>query len=351
MTDFSSDSGSRGATEHDEALLRDVEALPKDVEALRRNEFVTIPKEEAIAMNTTDTLLVPIGARTRFVALLGDPVEHSLSPVIHNAAFRAQELNYVYAAFRVAKQDVMQAVAGLRALSFAGANVTIPHKQAVIPALDVLSPQARDVGAVNTIIRHEEDGRAVLEGDNTDVTGFLAPLLSHADMLEGARMTILGSGGAARAVAYALLTTFRPEKLTLAVRTTEHGEQLAADLAGFDETSALDVRPIEESSERVKKSRLVVNATPVGMHPQVDRTPWPDAGDFAEEHVVYDMIYNPQETLLLREASKHGAATIGGMDMLIAQAAAAYAQWTGLEMPTDVVREAIRAHRAGAAPL
>jgi len=287
--------------------------------------------------------LVPVDAGTRLVALIGNPVEHSLSPIIHNTAFRAQQLNFAYVATRVDDAKIADALAGLRALSFVGANVTAPHKQAVIPKLDRLSVQARTIGAVNTIVRRDVDGRVELEGDNTDVPGFLAPLHDHAGQLRGASMTILGSGGAARAVAYALLTTFKPHRLTLAVRTPKHGERLAADLASFDETSALDVLPIRECRDVVRGSRLLVNTTPVGTHPQRQHTPWDEPDVIGEYHIVYDLVYNPHNTRLLQEAAGRGALTIGGLTMLIAQAAAAYIQWTGAEMPTRIVREALRA--------
>lgn len=294
-------------------------------------------------------MLVPIDARTRLVALIGDPVAHSLSPIIHNAAFRAHDLNVAYVALKVEQDDVPAAIAGVRALSFAGANVTAPHKRSVMPELDEISPQAQAIGAVNTIVRKEHHEDVVMAGDNTDVAGFLAPLLEYAERLRGRQVTILGSGGAARAVAYAVLTSFQPERLTLAVRTPESGERLAADMAGFDEASALRVLPLRDSvgcRDAVRSSSLIVNATPVGTHPNIDRTPWEYAGDFGREHVVYDLVYNPQHTRLLREASDQGAATVDGLEMLIGQAAAAYALWTGREMPTDVVREALQSESA-----
>lgn len=297
-------------------------------------------------MSMSRRTLIPLDAGTRLIALIGDPVTHSLSPAIHNVAFRAQKHNFAYVALRVDESDVEGAVLGLRALGFAGANVTSPHKEAVIPVLDELTPQARAVGAVNTIVPRKREDRVDLEGDNTDVVGFLAPLLAFADELKDAAVTILGSGGAARAVAYALLTTFHPRRLTLAVRTPAHGEQLASDLAGFDSTAALCVRPIEECRTDVNSSRLVVNATPLGTNPRSDATPWSQADDFGRDHIVYDLVYNPQRTRLLDEAQARGARTIDGLEMLIEQAAAAYVQWTGTEMPTRIVREALRARSA-----
>lgn len=282
-----------------------------------------------------------IDAATRLVGLLGDPVHHSLSPLIHNTAFAAQRLNMVYAALHVRSDRVEEAVRGLLALNFVGANVTVPHKQAVLPHLDDLSPQARAVGAVNTIVCHREEG--ILYGDNTDVSGFLAPLLDFADQLQGAAMTILGAGGAARAIAYALLTTFDPARLTIAARTPPKAEKLAADLQSHDKRGVLDVQAIGAARTSVRSSHLIVNATPVGMHPNVDGTPWPGA-DLTDEHIVYDVVYNPEETRLLREARNQGASIIGGLDMLVGQAAASYALWTRQEMPVPTVKAALRKH-------
>lgn len=297
-------------------------------------------------MTPDDKTLVPLGARTQLVTLIGNPVAHSLSPAIHNAAFQEHKLDFAYVALKVEQDDIPAAVAGLRALGFVGANVTAPHKQRVIPELDGISEQARAIGAVNTIVRRVDLDSVRMEGDNTDITGFLAPLLEYADQIRNASVTILGSGGAARAVAYAVLSTFRPERLTIVARTPKRAERLAADLARFDDTAALRVQPLREAGggarEAVRRSRLVVNATPLGTSPNTDQTPWEDAGDFGEDHIVYDLVYNPQHTRLLREASDQGAATVDGLEMLIGQAAAAYALWTGREMPTAVVREALR---------
>lgn len=292
-------------------------------------------------MANAGSTLVPITAQTRIIVLIGHPVAHSLSPAIHNTAFRHQGLDFAYVALDVAPPAVPAAIEGLRALGIAGANVTAPHKQAVIQELDWISPQAAAVGAINTIVPKDQ-GR--MEGHNTDVEGFLAPLQEHAAHLRDGEMTILGSGGAARAVAYAILTTLQPGRLTLAARSTDKAETLAADLSAFDPTGALAVRPFASADDAVRASRLIVNATPLGTHPLTDRTPWPDAGDFNPDQIVYDLVYNPRLTRLLREASDQGAVTIDGLEMLIGQAAAAYALWTGRDMPTDVVREALHAN-------
>ena len=285
-----------------------------------------------------------LNAQTRLVTLLGYPIEHSLSPLIHNAAFEHQNLNWAYVATAVAPGDVESAVEGIKALQLKGANVTLPHKQTVRPLMDELSPQAEAVGAVNTIVcrRGEDEAPVRLYGDNTDVAGFLAPLSTHQDRLEGQPMLIFGSGGAARAVAFALLSAMRPERLVLAVRSPHKAEELARDLASYDEREALEVVPLAEAEAAVQTCRLLVNATPLGMYPSVEGSPWLRARDFSEDHIVYDLVYNPERTRLLKDAAARGATVVGGLDMLVSQAAASYQQWTGKEMPTTVVKETLR---------
>lgn len=278
-------------------------------------------------------------AHTRLAVLLGDPVAHSLSPLVHNTAFRALGINAVYLAARVVEERIGDAVAGLRALGMMGANVTVPHKQAVVPYLDALTPEAEAIGAVNMITRRDD---GTLRGDNTDAAGFLQPLDTNA--LHGADAVVFGNGGAARAVVYALLTACRPASLTIAARTPGRAEALARSLAPFDEREALCVVPLAEAGDAVRRSQLVVNATSVGMHPNDGATVWPDANDFGPHQTVYDLVYAPTRTRLLRDAEKRGAETIGGLAMLIGQAAAAFEQWTGQPMPADAVHHALRSH-------
>ena len=288
-----------------------------------------------------------IDADTRLVTLIGHPVEHTHSPRIHNTAFRAQGVNALYVATPVRPEALEDAVAGLRALQFLGANVTIPHKQAVLPLLGTVTERARAVGAVNTIVGETEDdddgaasgGVPVLRGDNTDVEGFLEPLEAHprATELDGAPMTVFGAGGAARAVVYALLHRYAPSSLTLVVRRPEQADALASDLAAYDTKDALRVSTFDDAGAAVRSSRLLVNATPLGMHPEPEATPWTDPGDFGPDHVAYDLIYNPRKTRFLRDADRRGATILGGMEMLVAQAGAAYAQWTGRPFPRKAV--------------
>ncbi len=275
------------------------------------------------------------------MTLLGRPVAHSRSPRIHNAAFRAQGLNYVYVAADVAPDDLPAAVAGLRALGYAGANVTRPHKQAVRSLVDESSERAEAVGAVNAIVcRGEKDGLRLV-GDNTDVEGFLAPLAPHAEALRGGEMLVFGAGGAARAVCYALLTAHAPARLTLAARRPAQAEALAAHFAAYDARGALRVVPLAEAGPPLRRAALVVNATPLGMHPQAEGTPWPRREDFSGEQIAYDLVYNPLSTRFLKDAALREATPLGGLEMLIGQAAAAYRQWTGRAMPLAAVRRAL----------
>lgn len=286
-----------------------------------------------------------IDAATEVVTLLGDPVEHSHSPTIHNAAFRAQDVNAVYLATQVHPEALEAAVAGLRALGFIGANVTVPHKEVVRPFLDTVSDRAAAVGAVNTIVRDEQaDGPDLLRGDNTDVEGFLTPLEKEVGgALDGESMLVFGAGGASRAVVYGLLAQYSPEQVTIVARRPAQAEALASDLAEYDAKGGLRVSTFETAGPSVRASRLVVNATPLGMAPDHrQQTPWTKAEDFGPEDVVYDLVYTPEETRFLREAGAQGATTIGGLDMLVEQAAAAYQKWTGQSMPRDAVYKVLQ---------
>jgi shikimate dehydrogenase len=278
------------------------------------------------------------------IALLGDPVAHSLSPRLHGAAFAAAGIDGSYEAWRVAAGDLGEAVAMLRSEGYAGANVTIPHKETVAQHLDALTERAEAVGAVNTIIAQREDGAGGgvrLVGDNTDVAGFLAPLEearpeapTFASLLRGHEVVVFGAGGAARAVAYAALTALAPTRLTLAARTKRRAEKLARALSAFDESGALDVVSLDRAGERVEKAALLVNATPLGMHgAHEDATPWPEASDLGTGHICYDLVYAPAQTRFLKDAVACGATPIGGLPMLVGQAAAAFEQWTGADWP------------------
>lgn len=276
-------------------------------------------------------------ATTRLVTLIGHPVAHSRSPQIHNAAFAACGLDWAYVATDVDPVDIESAVLGLRALGFEGANVTVPHKESVLPLLDEVDPAARALGAVNTIVRTGDR----LVGYNTDAAGFWAPLASRAEQLAGEAAIVLGAGGAARAVIYALAARSALDRVTVAARRVEQAERLVADLRSHAGHMQLVPLPLAEAAPAVRASRLLVNATPLGMHPDEETTPWPESHDFHTEQIAYDLVYAPRRTRFLREAAAAGAETIGGLEMLIQQAAAAFELWTGRPMPLDAARTAI----------
>jgi len=280
-----------------------------------------------------------ISGKTKVCGVIGDPVEHSMSPVMHNAAFKKLGVDYLYVPFRVRKEELGKAIEGMRALNIRGLNVTIPHKVAIIPFLDELDPLVEQIGAVNTIVNNE----GVLRGYNTDATGFLQALLEKDIEPKGKNVVILGAGGASRAISFILAE--RGANLVILNRLLEldWAEELARRISEVfsKEVKALELN--EKNLARVlEKANILVNATSVGMSPDVDETPVP-ARLLKPGLVVFDIVYNPIETRLLREAEATGAQTISGLDMLVWQGALAFEQWTGLKAPVDVMkREAIK---------
>ena len=269
-----------------------------------------------------------VAASTGWVTLLGHPVGHSLSPAIHNAAFREHGLDLIYLANDVEPDGLEDALRGLWALGAVGANVTIPHKRGALEAAATASETATALGAANTLVRGEKGWHA----DNTDVAGFLAPL-QEID-LEGASVAVLGAGGAARAVVYAALHDLEAADVTVVARRRDQAEALARDLEG---AGGVAVAGFGKARRVVRDARLVINATPVGMGD--GRSPLdPDA--IHDRHVVYDLVYRPARTPLLEVADAKGAETINGLPMLLGQAAESYRLWTGRTFPLATARRA-----------
>ncbi|OIQ60227.1 shikimate dehydrogenase [Neomoorella thermoacetica] len=281
--------------------------------------------------------MIQVKASTGLVALLGHPVQHSLSPLMHNAAFAAGGQNLVYLAFDVEQGDLVAALAGLKALGFRGANVTVPHKEAVIPYLDAVDPVAARIGAVNTIVNEDR----CLKGYNTDGSGFLRSLEEAGFHPAGKRAVILGAGGAARAVAFALATA-GCGSLVLANRTPERATELAGALAGAGLPAPVVYR-LGDAGMRseVEAADLVLNTTSLGMWPRVEETPLPPDW-FRPGQWVYDLVYNPLETKFLASARRRGCRVISGLDMLLYQGAAAFTLWTGREAPVAVMARVLR---------
>jgi len=275
-----------------------------------------------------------ITGKTRICGIIGDPIEHSMSPAMHNAAFRALGLDYAYLPFRVRREELQNAVAGLRALNVVGLNVTIPHKVAVMSFLDKLDPLAERMGAVNTIVN--DDGR--LTGYNTDAPGFLQAMRSKNIEPEGKNIVILGAGGASKGISFILAGA--GASLAILNRTLSRAEELATQVSQICQRRVKAVALNEKNMARaLDGADILVNTTSVGMVPGVEQTPVPAA--LLKPHlVVFDIVYNPLETRLLREAKAAGARTIDGLDMLVGQGALAFEKWTGQKAPLAVMKQA-----------
>ena len=296
------------------------------------------------------------------VGLIGWPVAHSLSPAMHNAAFNALGLNWRYVPLPVPPGQVEVAVRGLVALGFRGANVTVPHKQAVTPALDFIAPNAQVLGAVNTlVIEQSENEPPVIGGYNTDAQGFVGALRQGGfEPEEGGSAVVVGAGGAARAVVFGLLRSGTGEIVVLN-RTPERAQTLVSDLgplprplpeggrgvSSFPRREGgwgvrLHALPLttETLVESARAADLLVNATTVGMWPHVNGSVWPDSVPIPSHLTVFDLVYNPLETQLLRQARQSGARAIDGLGMLVRQGALAFEMWTGAVAPVEVMREA-----------
>ena len=274
---------------------------------------------------------------TAITGLIGDPVAHSRSPQIHTAAFAHLGLDVRYELWQTSADELAARVESLRAPGVLGANVTLPHKRAVMALLDRIDPQAELIGAVNTIVRGDD---GTLTGFNTDAPGFLAALREEcAYEAEGQAAAILGASGAARAAAAALIGA-GCSSLVVVNRTLERAEELLADLLAASERDPLLLAVTPDDPvlpELLARAGLLVNATSLGW--RADETPLP-AELIPPGALVYDMVYH--ETRLLREAAARGARTADGLGMLVHQAALAFERWTGRPAPVEVMRAAVR---------
>jgi len=283
-------------------------------------------------------LSLRITSQTQVTGVIGHPIAHSLSPLMHNRAFEYLDLDWIYLPFDVAPQNLGEAIRGIKGLGIRGLNVTIPHKERVIPFLDEVSPEAEAIGAVNTILN--EDGRLI--GHNTDIPGFVHPLKEFEEELKGKKAVVFGAGGASKAVIYGLLKHFDLSEISIINRTLEKAERLAAKFRS-ESPQIKAFRLTEENlREQVPSASLVVNATSVGMSPDVDGSIIKEKGLLRKGQIVYDLIYNPLETKLLKMAKERGAIPINGLEMLLQQGAESFKIWTGIQMPLDSIREELK---------
>ncbi|MBN1876926.1 MAG: shikimate dehydrogenase [Anaerolineae bacterium] len=300
-----------------------------------------------------------INGRTQLIGVIGWPIEHSLSPAMHNAVLERLGLNWRYVAMPVRPGEVEAAVQGLSALGFRGCNVTVPHKQAVIPPLDEISPAAAALGAVNTLVFTSLPGNGGhIAGHNTDVAGFIGALRAGGFEPSGRKVVVVGAGGAARGVVYGLWDAGAAQVIVLN-RTVERAEQLVRDLAqrgkdaGIKRTGnkeqekfvesieALSLTP-ESLIESARAADLLVNTTTLGMWPKVEGCVWPVGVPIPVSLTVYDLVYNPLETHLLRLARQSGACAIDGLGMLARQGALALDLWVDIALDVEEVTALMR---------
>ena len=276
-----------------------------------------------------------ITGKTKLLGVIGDPVEHSLSPIMHNAVSAALDFDYVYVPLPVARGDLHRALSGFEAINLVGFNLTIPHKQAILPLLTEVSATAQRVGAVNTVWRSE----AGWNGTNTDVAGFLAPLKTFPRDWSQMSPVVLGNGGAARAVVAGCI-----EIGCQNIHVVGRNQEKLKDFQRSWSDSSLKVHLQSELPQLLKQSGLVINTTPIGMFPNTNQSPLTEEliQWLQPEAIAYDLIYTPNPTLFLQQAQKRGAIAIDGLEMLVQQGAAALEIWLQQTIPVEVMRQSLR---------
>ncbi len=270
-------------------------------------------------------------------AVIGHPIGHSLSPLMHNTAFKLLDLDCQYDILDIEPASLKQAIERFREQKWSGFNVTVPHKEAIIPFLDDVVPEAHAVGAVNTVVNHNN----TLVGYNTDIIGVERSLRPHREFIEGKMCTIMGSGGAARSVAHVLTYNIKPQAITFSALFPEQAHTIIKSI-GSSNVKFNVIHCTDAALETaIKNSTLIVNATTVGMFPHILNSPLPNQNWLSDKHIVFDLIYRPLTTRLQRDAQAVGAKTIDGLGMFIHQGAAAFHLWTGMEMPLDHIRRVL----------
>ncbi len=277
-----------------------------------------------------------ISNKTRLCCVIGHPVDKSLSPIMHNEAFRAKGLDYVYLAFDVDTFHLKEAVEGLRALKVKGFNVTMPHKVAILNLLDRIDEDASLVGAVNTVVN--DDGELI--GYNTDVNGIISALEAKVHSLKGLKALLIGAGGAARACIVALVLKGCKE-IIIMNRNFDKAKLMAEDLSKkLKMNYILEELSMDSLKKAINSVDIIINATPIGTYPNLDESIVPQEL-IKKDMVVFDVVYNPKKTKLIRDAEKMGAKVIPGYEMFVGQGAASFKLWTGIDAPVDIMGRAV----------
>jgi shikimate dehydrogenase len=276
-----------------------------------------------------------ISTRTKICGIIGDPVEHSLSPTIHNAAFEELKLDLVYIAFRVKREHLRGVAAGIRSLDILGINVTMPHKMAVVKHLDKLETNARSIGAVNTILN--DAGRLI--GYNTDGLGAFSALKANGVNPKGKKLLLLGTGGAGKSIAFNAAQEVG--ELTMLNRTPNKARKLAEALnKKLDKKVIGDKLTTKMIARELKDTDILINATSIGMHPNIDQSLVPKEL-LRSDLCVMDIVYIPLETKLAKDAASVGAKVVSGIDMLVHQGAASFEIWTRRSAPIESMKRAV----------
>ncbi|MDR3627048.1 MAG: shikimate dehydrogenase [Ignavibacteriaceae bacterium] len=277
---------------------------------------------------------------TKLTGLLGHPIKHTFSPLIHNVAFQLKQLDYIFLPFDVPSSNLKAALKGMIALGIKGFNITIPHKENITQFMNNVSEEASIIGAVNTVV----NDMGKLTGYNTDVNGIYETLLPFKDDITGNEISVVGAGGAARAVIYTLIRYFKPSVIYLINRTEQRAETLKNyfyDKMKYDSFKTRELFP-PDLIDVFKNSKLIVNATSVGMFPDSDDAITNLNNSFTKDQIVFDLVYNPPQTQLLKAAAAEGAIALDGLKMLVYQAAKSFELWTGEEMPVEQVYKALQ---------
>jgi shikimate dehydrogenase len=279
---------------------------------------------------------------TKIIGVIGHPIKHSFSPLMHNIAFEISGLNFIYLPFDVPSNSLKDAMKGMVALGMKGFNVTLPLKEKILPLLKDVSEEANIIGAVNTVVN--DDG--ILRGYNTDVAGVVESLTPFKDEIAGAKISVIGTGGAARSVIYALIRTFKVGQINIINRTEQTAESLkeyfSVKMIHNDFKAHALVPP--DLVETFRNSKLIINTTPMGMFPEIDDSATTIKDSFMKGQIVFDVVYNPVKTKLLRLAESQGATIITGLKMFVEQGAKAFELWTGEQMEKEKVYRAIESY-------
>lgn len=277
---------------------------------------------------------------SKVVAVIGHPIKHSHSPLMQNKAFELKNLDYVYLPFDVPGETLKAAVKGMVSLGIKGFNVTLPHKEKVIEYLDEISEEASVIGAVNTVVN--ENG--ILHGYNTDVNGIIESLNPYKKEISGQEVSVIGAGGASRSVIYTLIRHFKVKKINIINRTLQIAESLKDYFQSkmlFENIKTYELVP-PDLTRVFKKSKLIVNTTSMGMHPEVDDSATTINKSFKEGQIVFDVIYNPFKTKFLEIAEEQGSTILSGLTMFVEQGAKSFELWTGETMPRKEIYKVLK---------